>query len=265
VKSGNISPEKTFESIEFKNVSFYYDFNKKNVLKNISFTIRHGEKIAIVGLNEAGKTTLVKLILRLYDPTEGEIFYNGKNIKEYNLVDYRSLFGTVFQDFHIFSTTLAENITMGTLSGKEDEHNDIMKALIKSDFDNTDEKWSSGIFTPLTREFDPDGAVISTGQEQKIALARMSYKNAQFNILDEPTASLDPVSEYRIFESLFSSVSDKATIIVSHRLSSVTMADTIIYLKNGAIMETGNHKELMDLRGEYSKLFMIQAERYTGV
>lgn len=259
IVSGNIEPG-DFESLEFRDVSFRYEGNDKNTLNNVSFKINKGETFAVVGHNGAGKTTLSKLIMRLYDVTEGEILYNGINIKEYDLVKYREKFASVFQDYRIFAMTVAENVLI-----EEVDENNIdraNKALIQSGVHEKIQSLPEKEKTLLTREFDNQGALLSGGESQKVTIARMFAKDFDFAILDEPSSALDPVAETKMYDSLMEGTKDKTVIYISHRLSSATRSDNILVFAHGELIESGKHEELMTLGGEYCKMFTLQASGY---
>ncbi len=259
IKSGEIIPG-DFESLEFRNVSFRYEGNDKNTLNNVSFKINKGETFAVVGHNGAGKTTLSKLIMRLYDVTEGEILYNGINIKEYDLLKYREKFASVFQDYRIFAMTVAENV----LIEEVDKNNipRVSKALKQSgvyDKINTLEEKEN---TLLTKEFDDSGALLSGGESQKVTIARMFAKNFDIAILDEPSSALDPVAESKMYDALMEGTKGKTVFYISHRLSSATRSDRILVFSKGRLTESGTHDELMASGGEYSEMFTLQASGY---
>jgi ATP-binding cassette subfamily B protein len=236
-------------AIKLVNVSFTYNGFTEPTLKNINFEIKPKEKVAIVGDNGAGKSTLIKLIMRLYDATEGSIYLDGINIKEYEVKPYRDSFATVFQDFQIFAAKLSENVMM-----------DIVK---DSDFLGKLENLPQDIDTPLTREFYDSGVMLSGGEAQKIAIARVFAKKSATVILDEPSSALDPISEYNMNISLMEAVKDKTVIFISHRLSTTRLADRIFMLANGEIIEEGSHEDLMKLNGKYAEMFNLQAEKYS--
>lgn len=240
-------------SLELKNVSFRYSPNGEEVLRNVDMRIKAGEKIALVGHNGAGKTTLVKLLLRFYDPDSGELYFNGKNIKDYNLESYRNLFGTVFQDFQIYSFSAMENILMDRSC---DEYRKDVKEILELI------KVSVDPDNALSKEFDKEGIVLSGGQSQKIAIARALIQDSPVLILDEPSSSLDPISEYEMNQYLFELAKDKTVIFISHRLSTTVMADRIYLLENGEIIEVGSHSELLNRNGKYADMFHKQAEKY---
>ncbi len=259
IQGGGIEPG-DFESLEFKNVSFRYHGSKKDTLTDISFKINKGESIAVVGHNGAGKTTLSKLIMRLYDVTEGEILYNGINIKEYDLIKYRQKFASVFQDYRIFAMTVAENVLI-----EEVDENNINRAIgalkqsgVYDKIQTLDEKEN----TILTREFVEDGALLSGGESQKVTIARMFAKNFDIAILDEPSSALDPVAESKMYDSLMEGTKNKTVIYISHRLSSATRSDNILVFAGGKLIENGTHEELMNIDGEYCQMFTLQASGY---
>ena len=251
-----------FRSLEFKNVSFKYPDTSKVILKNVSFKITKGETTAIVGVNGAGKSTLVKLLLRFYDPDEGEVLYNGINVKEYNVASLRNAFATVFQDYKNFAVSVNENIICHECS---DEEKEIAKEALKRS--GVWEKISSlpkGADTALTREFEIDGAGLSGGENQKVSAARLFARDFEVAILDEPSSALDPIAEYKMYENLIDVTKDKTVIYISHRLSSAVLSDRILVLDGGNIAEDGSHEELMKKGGIYSQMFTLQASSYKG-
>lgn len=249
--------------IEFRNVSFKYPNTDVYVLEDVSFTIQPCEKIAIVGLNGAGKTTLTKLLMRFYEPTSGQILLNNRDIHEYSESEIKKLYSAVFQDFAKYSLTVREAVSMSDIEARHDTEK-LRRACEKSGASGFVEQWENGYDTYLTKKFDPDGEELSGGQWQKIALAGAFFRDARVMVLDEPTASLDPKAEYEIFEQFTSLIQDKSAVMISHRLSSVVMVDKILVLQNHKIIESGSHKELMNLDGVYAKLFKMQAQKYVG-
>lgn len=249
-------------TIEFRNVSFRYPGTERMVIRNVNLTLREGETAVLVGLNGAGKTTLIKLITRLYDPTEGEIFLDGRDIRDYELNELYRMFGIIFQDFGKYAVSVKENIAFGDIRKGVDE-DDIALAAKRSNADTFIDKLPDGYNTPLMRYFEDNGIELSIGQWQKLSIARAFYSDSDILILDEPTASLDPMAEQEIFDQFDTLRRDKTTIFVSHRLSSATTASKIIVLENGTVAEEGTHRELMDKRGKYYELFTTQAKRYT--
>jgi ATP-binding cassette subfamily B protein len=249
----------TIGTIEFKGVSFAY--GDETVLNDISMTIQPGEKVAIVGYNGAGKTTLVKLLMRLYDPTKGEILLNGINIKEYDLASYRSIIGTVFQDYQIFASLLSENVSMDIDEGRDEQK---IEALIKSGYITDSGEGPGALSTPLTKEFDNDGVNLSGGESQKVAIARTFYKSADYLVFDEPSSALDPISESNVYESMRNASEGKTVVFISHRLSSTQMADRVYMFEGGRVIEEGSHGELIEKGGKYAEMFELQAERYRG-
>lgn len=254
-----IKPEQKISSIEFRKVSFGYK-QDKYIINNLSFTIKGKESIALVGHNGAGKSTIIKLIFRFYDPSEGAIFVNGRNIKEYNLQAYRKLFSAAFQDYKIFAMSVKENVLMRKTTKADDEI--IKDALIKAGVYDKIMSLSNGMDTVLTREFDEGGAVLSGGQYQKIVVARAFANDAPIKIFDEPSSALDPIAEYELFESIMQDSKDKTMIFISHRLSSVQHADVVYMLEHGEIIERGTHKSLLKLDGAYADMYKKQAENY---
>ena len=248
-------------TIEFKNVSFKYPDTEYMVLEDVNFKIEPYEKIAIVGLNGAGKTTITKLLMRFYEPTSGQILINDRDIHEYSESEIKHLYSAVFQDYAKYSLTVKEAVAMSDITAQNDMER-IIAACKKSGADEFIEQWKNGYDTYLTKRFDSAGEELSGGQWQKIVLASAFFRNARVLVLDEPTASLDPKAEYEIFEQFTSLMKDKSAILISHRLSSVVMVDKILVLQNHRIAECGSHKELMAADGIYAKLFKLQAQKY---
>ena len=262
IRDGDISTDGIHEDIEVKNVSFRYKGADKDALRNVSFSLHKGERIAVVGANGSGKTTLVKLLLRLYDPTDGEILYGSENIKKFNLRSYRDLFGTVFQDVRVFSLSVKENVLLRECNDGDDEV--VINALKESGVWERVSRMEKGIDTILTKEFDKGGEVLSGGELQKLSLARVFATKTPIVILDEPSSALDPIAEYQMFENMMRAVQNRSVIFISHRLSSARLADKVILMDSGEIIETGTHKELMEMDGKYAEMFRKQAENYVG-
>ncbi len=260
VKSGTL-PVPAFETLELKNVSFRYTETNDLVLKNVSLSIHRGEKIALVGYNGAGKSTLIKLLMRFYDPDEGEILLNGINIKEYDLNAYRHKIGAVFQDFKLFSATVAENV-LGHPPKNDAEREAVITALKKASFEDKLADLANGIDTMLTREFDDEGTNLSGGESQKIAIARVFANDYDLVIMDEPSSALDPIAEYNLNHSISEHLSKQTVIFISHRLSTTRMSDMIFMFDSGRLIEAGTHKDLLDRGGKYAEMFEIQAKKY---
>lgn len=246
--------------LEFRNVTFTYPGAAKPTIKNLSFTLADGEKLALVGQNGAGKTTIAKLALRLYDPEDGEILYGGVNIKDLRLADYRAAFAVVFQDFRNFAVSVAENVLLHPEA--PDERETVLAALEKSGFSEKLERLPDGADTRLTREFDEQGVNLSGGEGQKLSIARIYAKQADIAILDEPTSALDPLAEYKMYENMMDACRDRSVLFISHRLSSAVLADRVLLLEDGSVAESGTHAELMAADGAYAAMFRLQAEKY---
>lgn len=245
--------------IEFKDVSFKYPNTEKYILKNVSVTIKSGEHVAIVGQNGAGKTTFIKLLCHLYDNYEGKILINGKEAGEYSFREYIRLLSVVFQDFRLFAFTIKENVTV--FQDKKVDLEEIYKiAGIEDWITGLEEKDSTHIY----KMFVENGVEPSGGQAQKLAIARALYKNAPIVVLDEPTAALDPISEYEVYKNFDKLVHGKTAIYISHRLSSCRFCDRIIVLENGLVVEEGSHEELMENeKGLYFNMYNVQARHYS--
>ncbi|MCH5317899.1 MAG: ABC transporter ATP-binding protein [Eubacterium sp.] len=259
VVSGELEPG-DFKSLELKNVSFKYPGAKKYSLRGVNLKINKGQTVAVVGVNGAGKSTLVKLLLRFYDPDEGEILYNGVNIKEYNANSLRLKFSTVFQDYKTFALSVNENVMCRNCT--EEDKQIAERALKQSGVYEKIAQLPNGADTVLTREFDENGAGLSGGEAQKTAVARMFAGNFDIAILDEPSSALDPIAEYKMYENLILATKDKTVIYISHRLSSAVLSDNIFVLGEGTVIESGSHAELMAKDGEYAKMFTLQASSY---
>lgn len=251
-----------FESLEFKNVSFKYPSADTYALKNINLKLNKGDTVAVVGINGAGKSTLVKLMLRFYDCDEGEILYNGVNIKEYNLESYRNAFACVFQDYKNFAISVFENVMCRECS--EEDKIFAQKALEQSGVWDKIKNLENGGETVITREFDKDGVGLSGGESQKLSTARLFARDFQLAILDEPSSALDPIAEYKMYENLVEATKEKTVVYISHRLSSAVLSDRIYVLGGGTVLEQGTHAELMAAGGEYAEMFTLQASRYLG-
>ncbi len=255
-------PEREISSIEFRNVSFGYD-ETKPIIRNLSFRIKGNSKVALVGHNGAGKSTIIKLLFRFYDPTEGAILVNGRDIREYNLQAYRSLFTAAFQDYKIFAMSVKENVLMRRAKAEDEDM--VKQALMKAGVYDKVMSLPKGMDTVLTREFDEEGAVLSGGQYQKIVVARAFVSEAPIRIFDEPSSALDPIAEYELFESIMQDSLDRTMIFISHRLSSVQNADMVFMLEQGMLIEEGTHKELMKRGGAYADMYKKQAENYLAL
>ena len=245
--------------IEFKNVSFKYPESKNYALKNLSMKINRSQKLAIVGMNGSGKTTMIKLLCRLYDPTDGEITLNDINIKEYDYNEYMNIFSIVFQDFKLFSFPLDQNVATSVDINEQW----VEKCLLMAGLDERLKTLPKKSKTPLYKNFEEDGIEISGGEAQKIALARALYKNAPFIVLDEPTAALDPIAEFEIYSKFNEIVGDKTAIYISHRLSSCRFCDDIAVFHEGELIQRGGHDTLIaDASGKYYELWNAQAQYY---
>lgn len=253
-------PGETIRTLEFRNVSFSY--KDKEVIHNLNMTFHQGQTYALVGHNGAGKTTLIKLLLRFYDPTEGAIYLNGKDIRTYNLRKYRDLFATAFQDNRIFSMSVIDNVIMKDGKGDESDRETAKAALELSGVYEKIMTLPHGMDTILTREFDDEGALLSGGETQKIVVARAFAKNCPFKVFDEPSSALDPIAEYQLFENISKTCRENVLVFISHRLSSVKNADCIYLLENGTVKENGTHEELLAQDGAYADMYLKQARNY---
>lgn len=257
-QSGQKSLPSKRHTIEFCNVSFRYAGQENYALKHITITLKQGDTLSVVGENGAGKTTFIKLLTRLYDPTEGEILLDGINIKEYDYDSYMSLFSAVFQDYKLFAFSLKDNVSLA----RHAEDEEIEAILRKVGLEDRLNSLPNGIHTSIFKNFDENGFEPSGGEGQKIALARALYKNAPIVVLDEPTAALDPKAEFEIYQNFNDLVANKTAIYISHRLSSTKFCDKIAVFEHGSITELGSHDELMQKQGTYARLFAMQAQFY---
>ena len=248
-------------SISFDNVSFKYRSSADDILKNISLNINKGEKIALVGENGAGKSTLAKLILRLYDPQSGSVRFDDENYKNLDVDSLRKEISVVYQDFQSFAFSLGENVLMRELRGPEDER-DIWEALKGSGLYAKAQSLPEKLHTPLTNEFEENGTNLSGGESQKLAIAKAICKDAGVIIMDEPSSSLDPLSEHEMYLRMFHICKDKTLILILHRLYCAKMVDKIYYMENGSILESGSHEELIRLNGKYAAMYHLQAKHY---
>lgn len=252
-------PEETC-SIQFEQVGFRYPNAERDTLSGLNFTIRKGEKVAIVGVNGAGKTTMVKLLCGLYAPTQGRILVNGHDIRDYNIEDYYSLFSVVFQDIYLMPTTIARNVAL-TEDGRIDWDR-LHRTLVLVDLEKKVESLPEKENTLLMKGVQEKGIELSGGEKQKLALARALYKDGKVVVLDEPTAALDPIAESEIYEKYNEMTLGRTAVFISHRLASTRFCDTILVLQDGKIVEKGNHDQLMELGGKYAAMFQIQSQYY---
>ncbi|EOU1825962.1 ABC transporter ATP-binding protein [Clostridium perfringens] len=258
-KTRDIPIDSSYE-IEFKNVSFKYPKTDKYIYKNLSLKIKKGQRLAIVGINGAGKTTFVKLLCRLYEPTSGEILINGINIQSFSKEEYYKILSVVFQDIKTFAFTVAENVSLENLEDVDREK--VLHCIEKAGVGDKINSLEKGIDTSLLKILDGEGVELSGGENQKLALARALYKNGKIVILDEPTSALDAVAEYNIYKGFDELIGDKTAIYISHRLASTKFCDVIAFFENGEIVEYGTHEELLKKNGKYSDMFNIQAQYY---
>ena len=260
---GSLTVEKRNDrkyEVEFRNVSFKYPGSENYALRNVNMKFEIGKRLAVVGMNGSGKTTFIKLLCRLYDPTEGEILLNGIDIRKYNYAEYMNIFSVVFQDFKLFSLTLGENVASGSNIDREK----VIDCLNKAGFGGRLVEMPNGIDTYLYTDYEKDGVNVSGGEAQKIAIARALYKDSPFIILDEPTAALDPIAEAEIYGKFDEIAGDKTAIYISHRLSSCKFCDEIAVFHEGAVIQQGTHASLVaDESGKYYELWHAQAQYYT--
>lgn len=259
---GSLTTEKRADrnyEVEFRDVSFKYPNTDTYALRHVSMKFKIGQRLAVVGMNGSGKTTFIKLLCRLYDPTQGEILLNGINIRKYKYDDYISIFSVVFQDFKLLAFPLGQNVA----AGSRYDHDRVIDCLDKAGFAQRIERMPHGAETHLYKDFDIEGVEVSGGEAQKIAIARTLYKDAPFIILDEPTAALDPVAEAEIYSKFSEIVGDKTAIYISHRLSSCRFCDDIAVFDQGQMIQQGSHNQLLKAEnGKYFELWHAQAQYY---
>lgn len=258
-ENGEDIPAAESYELKLENVSFRYPGAKTDTIRGLNLTIRPGEKLAIVGLNGAGKTTVVKLLCGLLDPTEGAILLNGKDIRDFDRRSYYDLFSAVFQEFSVLDVTVAEQITQTTV---DIDYDKIADCVEKAGLTSTIEKLPKGLETHVGREVYLDGVLFSGGQTQRLMLARALYKNGPILLLDEPTAALDPIAENDIYTKYDEIANAKTSLFISHRLASTRFCDRIIFIADGGIKEEGTHESLLALGGEYANLFEVQSRYY---
>lgn len=246
-------------TIEFKKVSFTYPGSKQPVLQNIDLTFQSGKRYTMVGVNGSGKSTIIKLLCRLYHPTEGEILLNGKNIDRYSEPDYRQLIAVVFQDFKLLPVTIGQSVASSYFF----DGDKAAQCLDKAAFDINSDSFAQGLKTYLYKDFDPDGVNVSGGEAQRIALSRAIYRQSPIIVLDEPTAALDPQAEHEVFVSFNRVCENKLAVYISHRMSACRFCDQIVVIHDGRVIQQGSHSELlMDESGKYSELWSAQAKYY---
>ena len=259
---GTLTTEKRSDNkyeITFRDVSFRYPGSDNYVIKNLSLTFNIGQRLAVVGQNGSGKTTFIKLLCRLYDPTEGEILLNGIDIKKYNYQQYMGIFSAVFQDFKLLSFTLGQNVA----AANDYDHDKALDCLTRAGFDQRLESLPNGLNTHLYKDLDKEGVEVSGGEAQKIAMARALYREAPFIVLDEPTAALDPVAEFEIYSKMNEIVGNKTAVFISHRLSSCRFCQDIAVFHEGELVQRGSHEGLVaDENGKYHELWHAQAKYY---
>lgn len=245
---------------EFQNVSFKYPRAERFALQNVSIKIKAGERLAVVGLNGAGKSTFIKLLLRLYQPTEGKILLNGIDIQTYDLNSYFKIFAPVFQEVNLFAMSFAENVSMKSLENTDKDlaHQSVVQSGLEEKLDSLEK----GLDTQLLKVIYDDGIDLSGGQKQKLALARALYKNSPVVVLDEPTAALDAIAESKLYSDFDKLIGGKTSIYISHRLSSTQFCNNVAMFKDGKLIEYGTHESLLKQNGEYANMFKIQAQYY---
>ncbi|MCI9446137.1 MAG: ABC transporter ATP-binding protein [Lachnospiraceae bacterium] len=259
---GTLELTKPFFKVEFRNVSFRYSENLPFVLKDVNFSFDSRQKIALVGANGSGKTTIIKLLLRFYDPAEGQILLDGIDIREYKPDSVRRRFSTVFQDYSNYAFTVRESVSLSDVSQANDQER-IMDSLKQSGADSFTARFPMGLDTYLTRRYDDSGQELSGGQWQKMAIARAFFRKADIYILDEPSASLDAQSEDEVFRMFQAMYAGKGAVLISHRLSNIHLSDLILVLDNGSLAEIGSHGKLMAANGTYAHMYRLQADKYS--
>lgn len=254
-----LQPQSHYE-FEFQNVSFKYPRAERFALQNVSIKIKAGERLAVVGLNGAGKSTFIKLLLRLYQPTEGKILLNGTDIQTYDLNSYFKIFAPVFQEVNLFAMSFAENVSMKSLENTDKDlaHQSVLQSELEEKLDSLEK----GLDTQLLKVIYDDGIDLSGGQKQKLALARALYKNSPVVVLDEPTAALDAIAESKLYSDFDKLIGGKTSIYISHRLSSTQFCNNVAMFKDGKLIEYGTHESLLKQNGEYANMFKIQAQYY---
>lgn len=258
VDSSKLPLDSPVVNISFEHVSFKYPDSTNEVLHDINIQIKHGEKIGIVGINGSGKTTFVKLLTRIYEPTQGKIYMNGIDIKKIPYDTYNKMIGVVLQDYFLFAYSIKENIAFNQSYSEDNMKKSILLSGLKGKLDSLEK----GFDTSVYKDLDDEGIELSGGEGQKLALARVIYKNTEVLVFDEPTSTMDPFSEYEMFMNMSEISRGKTAIFISHRLSSTRFCDRILVFDNGSIIEEGSHDELMQTKGEYSQLFEAQADYY---
>ncbi len=247
-------------TIEFRNVSYRYPEAEKNALTDLNLILHPGEKLAVVGLNGAGKTTMIKLLLRLYDPTQGSILLNGVDIRSYRREDYYRLFSPVFQNVEVLAFPIAENISMKRAAATDTDR--AYACAVQAGLKERMDELPGGIHTELLKIVDDSGVDFSGGEKQKLALARALYKDAPIVVLDEPTSALDALAEQRLYQSFDRMIGSKSAVYISHRLASTRFCDNVAMFQDGRMIEYGTHDDLMKQQGEYARMFELQAQYY---